>query len=124
MVLWARNAVRSVLATALRMPKKAAPPPKKEKAARDTGPVLETAKPGDPITINYLKAGKDPLMMEDTEYPDWLWGLLEPPVSRRDLEIKFETEGKKSMSLIEIRRLVKLTNRERIKEHNNVNAKD
>jgi len=58
MVLWARNAVRSVLATALRMPKKAAPPPKKEKAARDTSPVLETAKPGDPITVNYLKAGK------------------------------------------------------------------
>ena len=22
----------------------------------------------------------DPLMMDDTEYPDWLWGLLEPPV--------------------------------------------
>ena len=70
MVLWARNAVRSVLATALRMPKKAAPPPKKEKAARDTGPVLETAKPGDPITINYLKAGKGAPAHTDTRSVD------------------------------------------------------
>jgi len=70
MVLWARNAVRSVLATALRMPKKAAPPPKKEKAVRDTGPVLETAKPGDPITINYLKAGKGAPAHTDTRSVD------------------------------------------------------
>ena len=59
MALWARSAVRSVLATALRMPKKAAPPAKKEKAVRSDSPVLETSKPGDPITgLNYLKSGK------------------------------------------------------------------
>jgi hypothetical protein len=59
MVLWARSAVRSVLATALRMPKKAAAAPaKKEKAGSSDGPVLETSKPGDPIPINYLKNGK------------------------------------------------------------------
>ena len=48
-----------MLATALRMPKKAAAAPaKKDKAERTGGPVLETSKPGDPIAINYLKAGK------------------------------------------------------------------
>ena len=57
MVLWARSAVRSVLATALRMPKKAAAAPAKKEKSGD-GPVLETSKPGDPIPINYLKNGK------------------------------------------------------------------
>lgn len=58
MVLWARSAVRSVLAPALRMPKKAAAAAKNEKAGSTASMVLETSKPGDPITINYLKNGK------------------------------------------------------------------
>jgi len=59
---WARRAVssvRGVLAGALRMPKKAAAaaPSKAEKVS--AGPVLETSKPGDPISgLNYLKTGK------------------------------------------------------------------
>ena len=62
MVLWTRSAVRSVLASArvLRLPKKAAPAAKsKEKVS--SGPLLETAKPGDPIPINYLKNGQGAL---------------------------------------------------------------
>jgi len=61
MVMWARSAVRSVLTTALRMPKKAAAPAaaKKEKVARIIEVVKENTKTGDPMTgINYLKAGK------------------------------------------------------------------
>lgn len=114
-----------MLATALRMPKKAAAAPaKKDKAERTGGPVLETSKPGDPIAINYLKAGKDPVMKEDSEYPDWLFTVMDPKPTKRELELKLENEGKIAMTLQELRRLVKLTNRERIKEHNATSAKD
>lgn len=27
--------------------------------------------------INYLKDGKDPVALDDNEYPDWLWDLLD-----------------------------------------------
>ena len=27
--------------------------------------------------INYMKNGKDPIALEDHEYPDWLWTLLD-----------------------------------------------
>lgn len=27
--------------------------------------------------INYLKDGKDPVALDDSEYPDWLWDLLD-----------------------------------------------
>ena len=27
--------------------------------------------------INFLKDGKDPVALDDTEYPDWLWDLLD-----------------------------------------------
>lgn len=64
MVLWARSAVRSVLAPALRLPKKAAAAAKNEKASTATV-VLETSKPGDPIPINYLKNGKGAYVSSD-----------------------------------------------------------
>ena len=30
------------------------------------------------IGANISKSGPDPLLKEDSEYPVWLWGLLEP----------------------------------------------
>ncbi|KAI9492786.1 mitochondrial ribosomal protein L37-domain-containing protein [Zychaea mexicana] len=27
--------------------------------------------------INFLKEGKDPVALDDSEYPDWLWDLLD-----------------------------------------------
>ena len=27
--------------------------------------------------INFLKDGKDPVALDDSEYPDWLWDLLD-----------------------------------------------
>ena len=37
-------------------------------------------KPGDPIPgINIYTEGKDPILKEKTEYPDWLWDLYNTP---------------------------------------------
>lgn len=34
---------------------------------------------GTPLrNINYLKGKSDPIALEDSEYPDWLWTLLAP----------------------------------------------
>ncbi|KAI9139135.1 mitochondrial ribosomal protein L37-domain-containing protein, partial [Paraphysoderma sedebokerense] len=29
--------------------------------------------------LNFLKDGKDPVALPDSEYPSWLWSLLDPP---------------------------------------------
>ena len=34
---------------------------------------------------NIYKTGEDPAIKEDSEYPDWLWGLLEPKKSHDEL---------------------------------------
>ena len=39
------------------------------------------------LGANYFKTGEDPVIKPESEYPDWLWGLLEdkePPVDSKD----------------------------------------
>ncbi|KAL6507274.1 hypothetical protein OROGR_023469 [Orobanche gracilis] len=69
---------------------------------------------------NILKDGQDPKILPDSEYPDWLWHLLDkrPALSelrRKDLE---------TLPYDELRRFVKLDNRARIKENNILKAKN
>ncbi|KAF3334231.1 54S ribosomal protein L37 [Carex littledalei] len=69
---------------------------------------------------NILKEGADPKILPEKEYPDWLWGLLDkrPPLSelrRKDPEL---------LPFEDVKRLVKLDNRSRIKENNAVRAKN
>ena len=35
--------------------------------------------------LNYFKTGEDPPIREDSEYPEWLWKLLEPVKSYKEL---------------------------------------
>lgn len=39
--------------------------------------------------VNYFKAGEDPPLKEDSEYPDWLWNIADPPPSLFTLERKY-----------------------------------
>ncbi|PIN17810.1 Mitochondrial/chloroplast ribosomal protein L54/L37 [Handroanthus impetiginosus] len=69
---------------------------------------------------NILKDGQDPKILPDSEYPDWLWHLLDKrsPLSelrRKDIE---------SLPYEDLKRFVKLDNRARIKENNSVKAKN
>ena len=36
---------------------------------------------------NYLKEGEDPPILDDKEYPDWLWELDKPKPSLKQLEV-------------------------------------
>ncbi|KAK0590914.1 hypothetical protein LWI29_033154 [Acer saccharum] len=72
------------------------------------------------VGANILKDGADPKVLPDSEYPDWLWHLLDkrPPLSelrRKNIE---------TLPYEELRRFVKLDNRARIKENNSLKAKN
>ncbi|XP_010551921.1 PREDICTED: 54S ribosomal protein L37, mitochondrial isoform X2 [Tarenaya hassleriana] len=69
---------------------------------------------------NILKDGADPKILPDSEYPDWLWHLLDkhPALSelrRKDVE---------TLPYDDLKRFVKLDTRARIKENNSVRAKN
>lgn len=56
-----------------------------------TSPVLSQAiksscPSGTVISLNTKKSGKDPIALEDNEYPDWLWEVLDPEAQMRKLE--------------------------------------
>lgn len=68
---------------------------------------------------NILKDGVDPKVMPDSEYPDWLWHLLDKRPALSELKRK-NTE---TLSYEDLKRFVKLDNRARIKENNSLKAK-
>lgn len=68
---------------------------------------------------NILKEGQDPKVLPDSEYPDWLWHLLDKRPALSELRRK-KTE---SLSFEELKRFAKLDNRARIKGNNIMKAK-
>ncbi|CAM6036807.1 unnamed protein product [Sphagnum compactum] len=71
------------------------------------------------LGANLLKDGSDPQILPDSEYPEWLNGMLEkrPPLS------ELQRRKPETMSLPELMRLLKLDNRRRIKQNNGLKAK-
>ncbi|KAL0906728.1 hypothetical protein M5K25_025244 [Dendrobium thyrsiflorum] len=72
------------------------------------------------VGANILKDGSDPKVLSDSDYPDWLWHLIDKrlPLSelrRKDIE---------TLPYEELKRFVKLDNRSRIKENNMLKAKN
>jgi large subunit ribosomal protein L54 len=69
---------------------------------------------------NILKEGTDPKILPDSEYPDWLWHLLDkrPALS----ELRRKDIG--TLAYEDLKRYVKLDNRARIKENNSLKAKN
>ena len=77
--------------------------------------------------INIKKGGSDPELGADDAYPDWLWGLIEPRKTLSELEKEVEAaklSGKyDAMDIEDIKRLVKLRRRAKIKASNAERAK-
>ena len=69
---------------------------------------------------NVLKAGQDPELKPDAEYPDWLWDLTAHKPSMQELE---RSMGGRTLTREEVRRLWDLHNRDRIKKRNAVTRK-
>ncbi|KAL6960466.1 hypothetical protein U1Q18_041018 [Sarracenia purpurea var. burkii] len=72
------------------------------------------------VGANILKDGADPKILPDSEYPDWLWHLLDKRTALSELRRK----NIETLPYEELKRFVKLDNRARIKENNSVKAKN
>ena len=77
--------------------------------------------------INIKKGGEDPTLKPDADYPDWLWTLASPEKSLGELEKEVEaaklTGELDVMAVGDIKRLVKLRRRAKIKANNQERAK-
>ncbi|CAI9105293.1 OLC1v1004186C1 [Oldenlandia corymbosa var. corymbosa] len=69
---------------------------------------------------NILKEGSDPKILPDSEYPDWLFHLLDKRPALSELRRK----DLKTLPYEDLKRFVKLDNRVRIKENNSLKAKN
>lgn len=72
------------------------------------------------VGANILKDGADPKILPDSEYPDWLWHLIDKKTALSELRRK-KTE---TLPYEDLKRFVKLDNRARIKENNSLKAKN
>ncbi|XP_022773663.1 39S ribosomal protein L54, mitochondrial-like isoform X2 [Durio zibethinus] len=72
------------------------------------------------VGANILKDGADSKIMPDSEYPDWLWHLLDKRPALSELRRK----NIETLPYEDLKRFVKLDNRARIKENNSVKAKN
>ncbi|KAL3720350.1 54S ribosomal protein L37, mitochondrial [Eucalyptus grandis] len=72
------------------------------------------------VGANILKDGADPKVLPDSEYPDWLWHLIDkkPPLS------ELRRKNVETLPYEDLKRFVKLDNRARIKENNSIKAKN
>ena len=87
--------------------------------------------------LNILKDGKDPEFMPDDQYPDWLWTILDPEkgnIAMKTLgELEKELEAAKKadvdlkydvMAIKDVKRLLRLRRRAKIKANNALRASD
>lgn len=72
------------------------------------------------VGANILKDGADPKVLPDSEYPEWLWHLLDKRPALSELKRK----NIKTLPYEDLKRFVKLDNRARIKENNSIKAKN
>lgn len=72
---------------------------------------------------NIFKEGEDPKLRPDDEYPAWLWDLVKPPLTVKQIQQKVEQTGYEHLPYDEFKRLQKLERRERIKSANRASKK-
>lgn len=72
------------------------------------------------VGANILKDGADPKILADSEYPDWLWHLIDKRPALSELRRK----NIETLPYEDLKRFVKLDNRARIKENNSIKAKN
>lgn len=92
----------------------------KAKPAAAAGPaVVEKYDLSTQIPVNLLKEGAEPTYAPDDAYPPWLWTLLDEPPLLEDLAMK----GVEKLTQSELKRVIRLASKRRIKEKNDASAK-
>ncbi|KAF4391990.1 hypothetical protein F8388_004319 [Cannabis sativa] len=72
------------------------------------------------VGANILKEGVDPKVLADSEYPDWLFHLID----KRPALSELRRRNVETLPYEDLKRFVKLDNRARIKENNSIKAKN
>ncbi|EOA31985.1 hypothetical protein CARUB_v10015225mg [Capsella rubella] len=72
------------------------------------------------VGANTLKDGSDPKILPDSDYPDWLWHLLDKRPALSELRRK----NVETLPYDDLKRFVKLDTRAKIKDNNSVKAKN
>ncbi|KAG7623655.1 putative ribosomal protein L37 [Arabidopsis thaliana] len=72
------------------------------------------------VGANTLKDGSDPKILPDSDYPDWLWHLLDKRPALSELRRK----NVETLPYDDLKRFVKLDTRAKIKENNSIKAKN
>jgi hypothetical protein len=92
----------------------------KAKPAATAGPaIVEKYDLSTQIPVNLLKEGAEPTYQPDDAYPPWLWTLLDDPPLLEDLAMK----GVEKLTQSELKRIIRLASKRRIKEKNDATAK-
>lgn len=56
----------------------------------------------DIVPVNIYKDKEDPPIKDDSEYPDWLWELVDPQPTLKELTLKYEQEGEDALTQEEV----------------------
>ncbi|KAL9655612.1 hypothetical protein ABK040_002275 [Willaertia magna] len=71
---------------------------------------------GHELKINILKEGKNPVIQPAESYPPWILDVLKPDPTLEELKAKKASGA--TLTLPELKRLKKLSNRQKIKDNN------
>jgi len=93
------------------------PPPPRTAGPKKTGELSKTTATG----VAIMKGESDPPLRPDAEYPAWLWGLAEPQPTVPELTKRYDAPG--GLTLEQMRRLWRYSNKQRIKTANQGRAK-
>ncbi|GAX73989.1 hypothetical protein CEUSTIGMA_g1439.t1 [Chlamydomonas eustigma] len=97
----------------------------KAKSGRDKGP-KRTGELSNEVATGcaLMKGESDPPLKPDSEYPDWLWKLLDPAPTASELQKKYERTGsQEGLTIQELQRLYRLKNKQAINEANDSTKK-
>ncbi|XP_037439548.1 54S ribosomal protein L37, mitochondrial-like [Triticum dicoccoides] len=89
--------------------------------AADAKPVLsKEMKSTGVFGANILKEGSDPKIQPDSEYPGWLWHMID----KRPVLSELRRKDAKALPYEDQKRFIKLDNRTRIKKNNALTVKN
>eukprot|EP00879_Flechtneria_rotunda_P004330 GHRR01004580.1.p1 GENE.GHRR01004580.1~~GHRR01004580.1.p1 ORF type:complete len:117 (+),score=25.47 GHRR01004580.1:1074-1424(+) len=98
-----------------------APLPAGKKGVKDRGPAKIGQMSSEVVAGCAIRKGEsDPPIKPDSAYPAWLFDMLKPEPTVAELERMYATEG---LELPQLKRLLRLKNKMRIKEQNAARAK-
>lgn len=57
----------------------------KSEASGQAAKIVSSCPAGTPLNLQIKKSGKEPVALEDSEYPEWLWTVLDANVQAEKL---------------------------------------